>query len=30
VVDVPADLVDAVVPSLADVDVAMLRRLAGG
>lgn len=30
VVDVPADLVDAVVPSLTDVDVAMLRRLAGG
>ncbi|HEX6423290.1 MAG TPA: HAD family phosphatase [Acidimicrobiales bacterium] len=30
VVDVPADLADAVVPSLTDVDVAMLRRLAGG
>ncbi|HEX6421784.1 MAG TPA: HAD family phosphatase [Acidimicrobiales bacterium] len=30
VVDVPASLADAVVPSLTGVDVAMLRRLAGG
>jgi len=30
VVEVPAELADAVVPSLTEVDVAMLRRLAGG